>query len=150
MPGDPEILTHTPFDAVYFPFENQEHVAITPESAVWLLSEIRGGTTGAPGVSAELVSGMEGGPSFQTVFPNPSDSGVHIRYQLPRSGPARLALYDAAGALVSVLSNESLPAGAHEVFWNGSDAPGRRVAPGVYFLSLRGEGFSASRKILLR
>lgn len=32
----------TPFDAVYYPVQNQDHVQITPENADWFLSEIIG------------------------------------------------------------------------------------------------------------
>ena len=32
----------TPFDSVYFPIANQDHVQITPENAAWFMSEIIG------------------------------------------------------------------------------------------------------------
>jgi len=40
--GEPDLLSLTPFDAVYFPAENQEHVLITPESKGWFLAELSG------------------------------------------------------------------------------------------------------------
>jgi hypothetical protein len=49
--GDPNLLDHTPFDAVYFPLENQEHVMITPENAAWFTAEIESGVTGVASVS---------------------------------------------------------------------------------------------------
>ena len=37
---DPDLYSLSPFDSLYFPVENQEHVAITPENAQWFLYEI--------------------------------------------------------------------------------------------------------------
>jgi len=38
--ADPDILNKTPFDAIYFPSVNEDHVAITPANSVWFLQEI--------------------------------------------------------------------------------------------------------------
>jgi len=40
--NDPKILDKTPFDAVYYPRDNQAHMAITPESVIWFINEITG------------------------------------------------------------------------------------------------------------
>ncbi len=45
----------TPFDSVYFPAANQEHVAITPENAAWFINEIVG-----PLETPELTVAVEG------------------------------------------------------------------------------------------
>src|SRR4030095_13401199 len=45
--SDPDPLTHTPFDVIYVPAVNQEHVQITPENKAWIKSEIELGVTGA-------------------------------------------------------------------------------------------------------
>ena len=38
--ADPNILQKTPFDAIYYPTNNQEHVTITEENKQWILCEI--------------------------------------------------------------------------------------------------------------
>ncbi len=38
--GDPDILSKTPFDAIYYPPKNQEHVFISPHSVDWVLNEL--------------------------------------------------------------------------------------------------------------
>lgn len=38
---DPDVMNKTPFDAIYFPVENQGHVTITPENKNWIMNEIR-------------------------------------------------------------------------------------------------------------
>jgi hypothetical protein len=50
--GDPGLLSLTPFAAVYFPVENQEHILITPENKTWFLAELAGPS---PTVAAELT-----------------------------------------------------------------------------------------------
>ncbi len=40
--NDPKILDKTPFDAVYYPRDNQAHMAITSESITWFMNEITG------------------------------------------------------------------------------------------------------------
>lgn len=51
----------TPFDIVYYPKENQEHVQITSENANWLLDEIRGTNRKQP-VSPESLGLSISGP----------------------------------------------------------------------------------------
>jgi hypothetical protein len=46
--GDPDLLAHTPFDVVYFPAENQEHVTVTLENRAWFLDEIGLGVLATP------------------------------------------------------------------------------------------------------
>lgn len=38
--GDPNLLDSSPFDALYYPAENQEHVEITAENKAWFISEV--------------------------------------------------------------------------------------------------------------
>jgi len=38
--GDPQLYTLTPFDTLYFPAVNEEHVALTPQSLWWFIEEI--------------------------------------------------------------------------------------------------------------
>ena len=44
--GTPGLAALTPFDAVYDPTTNQEHVTITPENAVWVRTELEQGMVG--------------------------------------------------------------------------------------------------------
>ncbi len=44
-----------------------------------------------------------------------------------------------------------VPAGAHEVVWNGHDDSGRQVASGVYLYQLRaGDVIESQRMVLLK
>jgi hypothetical protein len=144
--GDPDLLTRTPFDAVYFPQSNEEHVLITPESAAWVMAEIANGVTGIG------ERGRVTGP-VSALFPptpNPFSESASIRFVVPAAGPVHLAAYDAAGRRVAVLVDRVLDAGEHRVSWDRSGGSGARLASGVYILAMRGRGFSASCKVLLR
>ncbi len=56
--GDSDLLSLTPFAAVYFPVENQEHILITPENKAWFLAELTGPiSTVAAGLTCQPASG---------------------------------------------------------------------------------------------
>jgi hypothetical protein len=84
-----------------------------------------------------------------TSAPNPFNPVTTLRFELARAGRSRLEIYNAAGARVDVLLDETLEVGAHEVAWNGTDRAGRPVASGVYFARLTTDGASARRRLLL-
>jgi hypothetical protein len=143
--GDPDLLAHTPFDAVYFPLANEEHVAITPENAAFILAEVEGGTVA-------IAPGPEPVPSVARVelaTRNPIASAALIRYALPHAGPVRLSVIDVLGREVARLVDRPLTAGAGEVVWSTRNAGGSRVAAGVYFVQLRGSDFTAATKVLV-
>ncbi|MBM3286589.1 MAG: T9SS type A sorting domain-containing protein [Candidatus Eisenbacteria bacterium] len=75
-------------------------------------------------------------PDF-AVEPNPSHGGARITFRLDREESVDLAVYDVAGRRVASLASGRLPAGPHEVLWDGSGIGIPRVAAGVYFIKLR-------------
>jgi hypothetical protein len=95
---------------------------------------------------------LASGPKLELLpnRPNPFSGVTSIAFALPLPGRASLSVYDATGRLVRTLaSRETLAAGRHEVTWNGDDASGSRVAPGVYAVRLESAHGTASRKIHL-
>jgi flagellar hook assembly protein FlgD len=62
---------------------------------------------------------------------------------------ARVNVFDVEGRLVKTLLETQLPAGRHEVFWDGTDRHGRRVSPGVYFTRVETERASRQTKVVL-
>ncbi len=141
--GDPDLLAHIPFDAAYFPTENQEHVDIAPETLTWMLAEIEYDASGiadeAPDAAATATVAR-----IDLVEPSPSQGPVRIRFTTPRAGQARLAVYDASGRRIAVLAERHFEVGAWDVTWDG-----RIASPGVYFLRLSGAGFGTSAKLLI-
>ncbi len=56
------------------------------------------------------------------------------------SGRTSVVVYDVGGRVVRDLVDANLPAGHHDVVWDGRDVAGRLVPSGVYFVRARGTG----------
>jgi aminopeptidase N len=81
--------------------------------------------------------------------PNPFTPGTSIAFSLPKALDVDLSIYDVRGREVTNLVGERLDAGKHTVTWDGRDAFNRRVAPGVYWYSLRADGGVLTRKMVM-
>jgi len=81
--------------------------------------------------------------------PNPFNPSTTFHFDLPEAAHVELRIYDVAGALVSVLLDQDMPAGRHRLTWQGRDGAGRRLASGVYFFALEAGDFSQTRKMTL-
>ena len=139
--GQPDLLALTPFDAVYHPVVNEEHVTITPASATWLRTEIEQGVVGVP----------DGGPASRLALcaaPNPCAGPARLTFTLAEAGPVRLGLFDLAGREVRTLAGGERGAGPHTVAWDGSDARGGPAPAGVYFARLESGGETLTRRLV--
>ena len=88
--------------------------------------------------------------SLDQNVPNPFSraTGTRIGYSVARSGMVELRIMDVAGRLVRRIQMDAKP-GESRMVWDGRDESGRFVSSGVYFYEMRGDGFSAQRKMLL-
>ncbi len=68
--------------------------------------------------------------------PNPFLPRTSISFVLDQECRADLAVFDAAGRRIAGLTAGLRPAGRYSATWDGSDASGRPVSPGVYFVRL--------------
>jgi hypothetical protein len=83
-------------------------------------------------------------------YPNPFNASTIIRYDLAYGSNISMRVYDAAGALVSVLYEGHREPGCYEAVWLGENESGRRVAAGLYFCRLEtSTGIKQTRKLLL-
>ncbi len=140
--GTPGLAGLTPFDAVYVPSANQEHVLITPENAVWVRDELWQGVLDAPpGTASPRLT-------FAAPAPNPSRGGVALSFTLPRAGRADLRVYDVSGREIAVLARGPRAAGLHEAHWDGRDASGAPSPGGVYFARLVTDDGEVTRRVL--
>jgi len=60
-------------------------------------------------------------------------AGVAVRFQTLVEGSVRVALYDTSGRLIRELFAAALPAGDHDILWEGRNAQGDPVAEGIHF-----------------
>ena len=82
--------------------------------------------------------------AFRGAAPNPFSRATTLRFALPRSGHVALELYDLAGERVAVLVDGESAAGEHSV-----EVRADRLAPGMYYASLRYEGRTATRSVVV-
>jgi hypothetical protein len=82
-------------------------------------------------------------------YPNPFNAETRIRFDLPTASHVELSVYDLLGRRINVLLDNFLPAGSHQVNWDGRSGDGQVLATGVYFYRLRAEGFDETKKMLL-
>lgn len=91
------------------------------------------------------------GVSLSQNVPNPAPRGATtIAFALPVAGRVTVGIYDVAGRRIARLVDGELPAGAHQVAWDGKDESGRSVPGGVYFYDLaQGGSRTAKRMVVL-
>ena len=82
-------------------------------------------------------------------FPNPFNPATSIRFTNPRAGRVKVAVYDVQGRLLRLLQDGDLPAGRHEVRWDGYTGDGARVGSGVYFARMTAGAETAGAKLVL-
>lgn len=87
--------------------------------------------------------------SLATPAPNPCRDRTRFTFTLPGPGAVRLGIYDVRGREVACVVDGRRNAGRHDAEWDGYDARGRRVAPGIYWVRLTNANGSASRKLLV-
>jgi hypothetical protein len=83
--------------------------------------------------------------------PNPFDRRTEVAFTLPGASGVRVTITDVHGRRVRGLVSGVLDAGAHAASWDGRDDAGRKVAAGIYFITLEaGTDAIRSRLVLLR
>ena len=97
-------------------------------------------------------SANESGLRLRPSAPNPFSSRTSITFDLPRTLPVSLVIFDLGGRRVkTLLSNFSLAPGTHSYVWNGRDESGTRVEAGLYFCRMdAGAERQSSRLVFTR
>ncbi len=86
---------------------------------------------------------------LMTASPNPFNPATTIEFEIAEPGIASLRVYDVSGRMIRNLVDGPLPAGMHEVMWNGRDENGAMVTSGVYFYRLSAGEIVQTRKMVL-
>ncbi|QXD15617.1 T9SS type A sorting domain-containing protein [Rhodocaloribacter litoris] len=83
-------------------------------------------------------------------YPNPFNGTTVIRFTLPLDKRVSVKVYDMTGRLVKTIVNDQLlPKGAHEVNWDGTSDTGIPVASGSYLYTLEYGNFRQSKTMVL-
>lgn len=99
-------------------------------------------------------AGVGDGPAavefgIASAAPNPTNSGMTIRYAIPQRGAVRLGLYSLTGQRVRMLVDGVVEAGSNTIRWDGRGENGRALAPGAYFMKLEAGGRQSGKKVVL-
>ncbi len=82
-------------------------------------------------------------------YPNPFNPATTIPLALPAGAKnVTLTIYNVLGQPMRQVWNGPLPAGEHELTWDGRDAQGRPAATGVYVYRLQVDGQTRTRKMV--
>jgi hypothetical protein len=76
-------------------------------------------------------------------YPNPFNSTVTIKYDLPIASRVTLSIFDIHGRLVETILNDFTPSGSHTQVWSPT-----KLASGVYFARLNAELIQSTTKLL--
>lgn len=81
-------------------------------------------------------------------WPNPGNPHFRAGFRLPVAGPVVVSVHDLAGRRLAVLREGVLPAGDHEVEWDGRTG-GRAAPAGAYLLRVSGAAGAATARVVL-
>jgi hypothetical protein len=101
-----------------------------------------------PGTVVTAIGDRDGEPAYQNRLrqnhPNPFNPTTTIQFELAERAHARIAVYDVAGRLVTMLVDRELDPGVHSVTFNAGG-----LASGVYFYRIEAGPFSDVKKLVL-
>jgi hypothetical protein len=76
-------------------------------------------------------------------YPNPFDQSTKICWEQAIPDNVVLKVFDFSGRQIGVLINKTMPAGDHEVIFNGTG-----LLPGVYFYQIQANGLVQTKKMM--
>lgn len=89
------------------------------------------------------------GYALYQAYPNPFNPSTKIKYEVGRTGNAKMEIFNLKGQLVRTLVNEWHFNGEHEIVWNGRDNSGMRVPSGTYIYRLSSVDVTFSKRVTL-
>ncbi len=98
-----------------------------------------------PSSSAPGTGARNGAAALLESIPNPTAGMTQLPFSLSRRETITLTVHDLLGNTVAVVAGGTFDAGAHEPQWNAAGA-----APGIYFYTIRGNGWSQTRTLVVR
>ncbi|MBN2091684.1 VWA domain-containing protein [candidate division KSB1 bacterium] len=85
----------------------------------------------------------------RNVFMPEKDDPITIKFKLPQDESAALDLYDITGTKITKIAESQYKSGWNAVTWNGLTEHGQKVGSGFYILTLRSNGYSAWKKLMI-
>jgi hypothetical protein len=77
-------------------------------------------------------------------YPNPFNPATTIRFDIQKSGNAKISVYDAQGKLIQDIVNQFIPTGGFEVSFDA-----KNLSSGMYYYRMEINGYSITKKMML-
>lgn len=141
-------LTERPLTGQRF-YEWRDTTAPSGSSDYWLLEiEASGAQHWYGPATAASAPPVPVVTTLAPAAPNPFRDATTFAVSLASETRARLLIHDIQGRFVVQLLDGAVGAGGRQFEWDGTDAAGRPVAPGIYFFTLETSGQSWTRKVV--
>jgi len=105
-----------------------------------ILKTTNGGVTALNGNTGTIPDGF----ALHQNYPNPFNPGSKIKYQLSRTSPVRISVFDVLGCEIAILIHKIQKPGVYEIDFDGSKYPS-----GIYFYILEAGDYRETRKMML-
>lgn len=92
----------------------------------------------------EVIIDPPGSFSMSQNYPNPSNPKSKIDFETPIDGNVTIKLYDVKGSEVTVILNESKPAGYYS-----AEIDGTNLASGTYFYTITAGNYKMTKRMIL-
>jgi len=136
-----ERLNSTPITSTTYEFPY-------PDNTITLKPIFEGGHETILGTEENSI-GSHQPTFFFNVMPNPFAGKTIITYTLPSASHVEITVYDIGGRQVNKLISGKRQAGTHTIYWSGTDAIGRKIASGIYFMEITTEQNHAQHKLVM-
>jgi len=87
--------------------------------------------------------------NLQDARPNPFNPTTTIDYALPSPSKVEIAVFGIDGRCIRQIVSGVVPAGTHQVTWDGRDNRGQQAASGLYFCRMEAGSYSRTIRMAL-
>ncbi|MFO7889503.1 MAG: FlgD immunoglobulin-like domain containing protein [bacterium] len=81
--------------------------------------------------------------------PNPFNPETMIKFEIPKTSPVDLSIYNSSGQHIRTLVNDMRSRGTYNIMWDGTNKLGESVSSGIYFYILKAGSVLKMRKCIL-
>ncbi len=161
-PADGDTLWHVRYDAGVGETDEVAALAVGPLGSLFAVGYSFTLATNSDLLSLAYSLGLPpagldgapvGSPASQApgiaVWPNPSRGPVEFGVTLASPATVRLAIFDLAGRERARVQSVMLAAGTARLAWDGRDAAGRSLEPGIYLARVEGAEVAITRKVVV-
>ncbi len=84
-----------------------------------------------------------------TVYPNPTNSKINIKYTVGTTAKVAVNIYDNYGRLVATIHNNVQHKGLYKLEWDLIGSNGKKLQTGLYIIKLKVDDYVISKKLVV-